>query len=747
MSDAERAYFGNGTCPPVEVPTFSPICASPAIDGSRPLALDVPVPVFYPVIPPSECACLKFNSSPHDVIVKIHDDHRNPTGKAKVAINPVGDCCDGINEVVPWVTIDLPCPLEDADILNETYDLGHGAKITQKLWVEDCGYRFESKSSAIDCPLLENGTVFSETYDLGHGAKITQKLEVRDCEFVWSTSSTPMQIAIPNYWNPCLNSTRMTVNATYKDKDGVTTKTLAVNPVSITGNMAGNCLQYSFGALTLDLSPIQTIIGSGGSAFQGDDNNLYVDGGSGADEKTWNGGGIGDIDRNDQEAYVKQRGPKMTGRPADYPFVAGQLVKSINRGFRITANNGNDVAGAWISWKANNDKSGVVKGDTAAGDVSGNLSMVLPSGFQWDKLGIAINLSHFLWNPSGILKRMNEPGDAVLVSPPPAMHKSGTYTGRNASGLAMYVKASDRLTTTVEDGLMVNCGNGIRVFGADGRTASEEMTNENDYRVGLTEVYGHDGDFNFSWDHKMVINDELTDKYSVIPEDVDPVGDAIGNNGGAEFARDHDYTILVGLPLPTAGWDGARDWLWQCSLREDEGSYVGAPADSPMGQLKQAHGDLVDLLRGLETTKTNLENAIRNMNNAYAALGTAAASLQNTADSVHGSTNVQTLSNAVESLASGVSTVATALQNTMNPMINTLTTFKDPVVANVAPLANGIGATQNILEGILQWCSTWTAAYMHISKAGTIMAINGDYNRPTSQNRHYRAPAPAQANA
>ena len=52
MSDKFR--FGNGTCPSIEVDPFRPICRKPGIDPSEAMSLEVPVPMFAPVVPPPE---------------------------------------------------------------------------------------------------------------------------------------------------------------------------------------------------------------------------------------------------------------------------------------------------------------------------------------------------------------------------------------------------------------------------------------------------------------------------------------------------------------------------------------------------------------------------------------------------------------------------------------------------------------------------------------------------------------------
>lgn len=472
LSARWRVQFGglNAGCPTVWAAPFTPICSKGDVDGSTPLTLDVPVPVFAPYIPPSECACFTFNSAEKaKVNVTMHGGNKqNATGTAKVEINSTGDCCDGRYEVTPTIAIDIPeCVTKDTTLEEREVALGAGGSIKYKLYMTNC------------VPHLD----------------IIQKTPVKQFD---------------GDINLCLSPSTFTIKATGRTEDGVA-RELDSQQVNLTpGNGTGtyaDCMQYSLDNITLDLSGLD--FGNGGSVFKDStDGNLYTDGSPDPKEDTWYGGGLGDRGDNTHEDEVLSRGPAMRGYAS--PLGSGDhYVQYAQANFSITTDNGTETQTVWYSARKLSADENMPYGAT------GNLNMVMPTGFQWHERGLALNLCTFEWNPSGLLSSMEENGFAALVSPAPALHKSdasprnGQSVGdRNASGLCIYPTDTQ---TTIAPGLSVKDGNGLRIFGKDTKTDDTEITNTevvtND-RLGTLEVFAHDGDFKFNYDGKMVINDE-----------------------------------------------------------------------------------------------------------------------------------------------------------------------------------------------------------------------------------------------
>ena len=429
---ADKFKFGNGTCSTIEVEPFAPICHKPDVPGSEALTLEVPAPVFAPVVPPQECACFTFAKGEAEVAVKTSNQRPLPKSKVAVAITQeTDDCCSGAYKITPTFEIYIPEP------------------------------------------------------------------------------PTP---------HLCLAETTIQVKAKYHDEDAEDqTRTVASNAATVSVTLENGCPKYNFGEIMLDLTGIPTGgFGNGGSVFKDDDdNNLYMDGGLGAGD-TWYGGGIGDRAANNYEELVFCRGPAMRGyaSPAgsgDHPVPYVNNVSDNTSLFKITTDGGTRQAVAWCSRGRASDGSDAV-GATPNGYVDGNLSMVLPTGFQWHSKGLAINLCDFEWNESGLLSLMHETGMAALVSPAPSLFKSTasavsgvTRASMNASGLAIYPRGTNPLR---DPGLFVNDGNGLRIFGVDAKTTSSGTTETwNADKLGTLEVYGHSGDFLFNYDGKMVIND------------------------------------------------------------------------------------------------------------------------------------------------------------------------------------------------------------------------------------------------
>lgn len=381
----------------------------------------------------------------------------------------------------------------------------------------------------------------TETKALTNGGtgSITLKLQRVDCVTRMSLDVTPIEIPIPviNVPPMCLETASGDVTVTYTDEAGTEHESTVTNGIRLTANNDGACKKYtpsvSINLGTLNLSGF----GNDGTVFMSsdeDDDNLYIDGTIDLAKTTWYGGGYGDRANNSHAADVFCRGPKMrngmsplatgTADTNDYPvpdFITTTTTQ--NPGFMLTNATGQQATARWASSRKANDgtlATGPVT-DTVEGEEHtyqlGNLSMVMPTGFQWHNRGIAVVLTHFWWADSGILGAVNETNTAVLLAPAPAVHKNHVRNnvnleGQNASGLVL--DPDNRATVT--DGLAVNDGPGLRIFGLDAKTQDTEITGTNAAtKVGRLEVYAHNDDFKFTDDTsgsvldggKLVLND------------------------------------------------------------------------------------------------------------------------------------------------------------------------------------------------------------------------------------------------
>lgn len=728
MSSTDKFRFGNGTCSTIEVDKFSPICDHPGVSGSSPLNLDVPIPVFHPVVPPIECACFTFVPTTADVTVTRENDPGKITGRATVEITQKDDdCCSGKYEITPTITIDVADCMEKDWSVSKTYE-------------------------------------FNRT-DAGYSGSFTVTLKMKDCVPSLEITGTkltvpqPPPISIPPV---CLKSVDpFNLNIKYYDrKNHGNTEQTETKSVTLTADNTGECKTFTVEDVTLDLTAMSSIA-NGGSVFQDGDGNLYTDGSYGGQtETTWYGGGIGNIPDNNAADSVVCRGPLMRSAPdGKYPFdtAAQHLVPHIalDGKFKITDKQGSEYAFSWVSWCAKDEEDGEKSIQDESGEegvATGNLDMVLPSGFQWHERGIAINLTQFNWNPSGILNFMSETNTGVLISPSPALHVGGDLDGMNASGLAMQVEDTalypiHSLESTVSDGLMVSCGFGMRVFATDSKTSETAAQlrairdNSRDRtRIGALEVYGHKDDFNFNTDDKMVLNDEKTDTWSIIPDDINPVDPSEYDGDGAMYGRgaeSTDYAMMVGMPLINYGWDNYRGWMYRCSMQTENRTTMDA--------LTTAHNDLLTLVSSLRpngTAGAAILGAISSVNNQKTALNGTAADLRNLANRIAGGSysQVSDVAAAVSDLAGAVSSLASAVPAALGAVANAITTFNTPLTNNVTKLADAVGAIKPILNNILKWCGGWNCAYVHVGKAGMIMAVNDDLERPAKSLRHYDHP-------
>lgn len=570
MGDAGKFRFGNGTCSAIEVDRFSPICDFPDIPGSQPLTLEVPVPTFAPFIPPSECACFAFDAAQGPVHVTMRQRStitpENPlVNTARVEVKSKGDCCDGLYEITPWIDIQIPeCLSEDHTISENTVDLGEHGSLTYKLKLVDCVPRLEITANPV--------------------------------------SFNPPIIVTPPF---CLNNPSITVTPIYytigadADHHVQHTGTPSTATGTVTTDAAG-CKTIAFSGsagFTVDV----TSFNNQGSVFRDSDtNSLYTDGSYDVNVPTWYGGGLGDVAADNHENTVGRRGPAMRGGASaccqnaanctvDYLVPHVTHADGNNKSeFKITTANGTKKAVVWNSRRISNDETrvGVFTDTTIA---TGNLSMVLPAGFQWNKRGVALNLCNFGWNASGLLSVMEETGVAALVSPGPCAFVDGAYIantnprrqvgGLDASGLNLTYPA-DPFT----GGLSVADGCGLRIFGTDTKTKTSESQSAADARFGQLEVFAHDGDFKFNYDGKLVIDDSAVT--GVVNGNVTTINPVLPLALPAEtpaeskFNRTTDTVLRIGLTTGGAslGWNepATSAWLAKCVL--DDGN-VGDAAD------------------------------------------------------------------------------------------------------------------------------------------------------------------------
>jgi len=597
MSDTVFKFGAGKACTSIEVAPFTPICSKPAVPGSEALTLEVPAPVFAPVVPPQECACFAFKDGKANVTVTMEAGHGSGSGTASVGIAATGDCCNGAYEVTPTIEITVP-----------------------------------------ECVTADH-VIYSNTTDLGYGGSITCTLGIRNCVPYFEMSSVPVSVTLPNIPNLCLGATNIEVKATYIDANG-DEQTASSGSVTVSNSVDDHgCQKYSFGTITLDLRDLPTGgFGNGGSVFKASDGDLYLDGTIDVNDDVWYGGGLGNLLTDDPDA-VLCRGPKMIGRSvAGLSVSANSPVQYVNENFRLLNDDGTTEAAAWhSSRKATTTTGGVTtttvdngtitiageRGQTGLQYVGGNLSVVLPSGFQWHEKGLALNLSHFFWEKSGLLSVMEETGMAALVSPAPAVFSDDAQayaTGAPRAGAAaggLRIDPDKDATLKTEPGLYIAAGDGLRVFGLDAKTPSGEgadasgataaerigqlevmygpgfrvrkansgttpqyldapvdaagalVPNEgrglrvhgvtktttaetdNDQKNKL-EVYGHSGDFLFNYDGKMVINDQ-PNASGTVETNTRPVGGNPATLNGKVFTRSADCTIPVVAATYKAG--------------------------------------------------------------------------------------------------------------------------------------------------------------------------------------------------
>lgn len=720
----EKFSFGNETCNPhIEVDVFEPVCAHDEIPGSEPLTLEVPVPTFVPIIPPPECTCLTFQQS--DSISRVSMTMRkrstitdkNPLkNTAKTTIEAQGDCCDGTYKIGTWVTLEVPeCLHADGLIDSKTYN-------------------------------------FNDDAASGISGSITVETWMKDCVPVLKVSGEPLRVHVdpPIISIPplCINPADITVKPMYytRDADGdLILNTRDENYSGTTVNMTvadveGGCKQLSFsngddGAVTLDLTGLSTF-GNGGSVAQLGDHNLYIDGAVDEDLPGYYGGGYGDWKVADTTNHINydetfSRGPLMryTRGDADPSPVLASVnqypvpVAAVDTYFAVaTETNGTTTWDQSKTWQS--ARRSACNGQDAGKNcrtVAGNLDVIWPTGVQWgtDGLSLALPLTEFLFNESGILSEAQETGAAALISPGPATTRAygngAMLKGENASGLVSRPKDNAE-AARISDGLRVNAGAGLRIYGLlDGRVASDDAgggshtaTGYDSTRQGQLEVFGHSGDFLFNHDGKMVINDEKSSTNVVLPL-LAALGSECRATASDKFTRDGDRTLRLCLIQPRMGADSDKYW----GLSGCEGDWIKKPV-FPSGDVAASSGGYTFRAAG-------------DVKNRLAAL-------------------ISAIANSSSTNWNLVAGNCIASHDTRSVGGNNFTvTEADDANAQkqLLVLAWEMSALAQAVVNIQSWLANCLAyAYVHVGKAGTVLAINGDSSAPATTDRHYQASAP-----
>jgi len=556
MSSATGVRFGNGTCSTITVEPFTPICSKPAVAGSTPLTLDVPVPSFTPVVPPQECVCFTFTDTAKPATVTIHPGPgHTPGGTASVTIKTPddADCCNGVYEVTPTITIDIPECL-----------IPNGTIITEKT-----------------VPLGENGN-----------GSITYKLTMQDCRPQLEIKTVPFKIPTIGGGGMCLANTDISLGAKYQDSSGNwhTTNSITINGTVGTDTQSG-CPKYEFEDGVIDMTGLFPGFDNGGDVNE-IGGMLFINGEVDENLPAFYGGGYGDW-RADGGTYGGDdsfcRGPlmryKSTQATDPSPVLAAPVksypvpVSPVETYFAYVDDDGWSQEQKWSSSRAEPCASDA---DATCRAMSGNLDMIWPTGVQWhtDGLSLALPLTEFLFNDAGILSEAQEKQVAALVSPGPATTKQYSETraynnrnitlsldaGKNASGLISRPGTANSENSKILDGLRVNAGRGLHIYGVlepkDYETCElGEHNNTTDYdasRQGALELYanigyrkGDLGDFLFDWDGRLVINDSASNAFNTGTSD-DEIWtcpyfvSGHGTNAYLDsYKRDHDCTVSV----------------------------------------------------------------------------------------------------------------------------------------------------------------------------------------------------------
>ena len=733
----EKFSFGNGTCNPhIEVDAFEPVCAHDEIPGSEPLTLEVPVPTFVPIVPPPECTCLTFQQSDRISRVSMTMRRRSTiTDKsplkntAKTTIEAQGDCCDGTYDIGTWITLEVPeCLHADGLIDSKTYNFnddaasGISGSITIETWMKDC------------VPVL----------------KVTgEPLRVH---------IDPPIISIPPL---CINPADITVKPVYytRDEDGRLVSNADDENSGTTVHMSvtdgvGGCKQLSFsngegGAVTLDLTGLSTF-GNGGSVAQLDDHNLYIDGAVDKDLPGYFGGGYGDwkVGSNNVN-YDKtfSRGPLMRytdteGAADPSPVLSGSVnqytvpVEAVDTYFAVATETNDsttwDQSKTWQSARrsACNDQ------DTGKNcrTVVGNLDVIWPTGIQWstDGLSLALPLTDFLFNESGILSEAQETGVAARVSPGPATTlaygNGAMLAGENASGLVSRAKDSAE-AARISDGLRVNAGAGLRIYGLlDGRVASDDAgggshtatTGYDSARQGQLEVMYGPG-FRI-----RAANSGTTPQYRDKPVDED--GALVPNEGRG--LRVHGVTKMGSDSTDAAHKNELEVFGHSGDFKFNyDGKMVINDEKTNTNTITPIRGEPADQQGATFTRNGDVTFITPFVNPTTGGWISPTASGHETAWLGH-----CTLQNTYQTNVNALNTLVTNMYNAIHGNNN--------YALHASDVVSAFGDIYSVLNAILAWCHGWYYGFTHIGTGGTILAIDNKTAAPAATDRHHQASAP-----
>lgn len=442
-----ETVFGPG-CADIRVERFEAICSRPALTASTPMTFDVPVPSFAFPYPPTECVCFDFKTNPAKTTVVAN---KEPTSRVK--IEPSEDCCSGVYTVTPIIEVPQ-CTIENYE-LSDTFLLDSmGSTATWRLTMQDCQPRLSFTTDIK--PLVVPSSCFRVVGD--------------KCSDAGDPSAN------------CDDVSKLWFALTLKAGDEAYQKHNVYFNVKKTND--NNCSTYQISSGTMDLGALfgtgnpvflKPNDGSGGGSIAG----LHLDGSPSSGE-TWYGGGIGNI-ADDAYGGVIRRGALMRNgnEVAGLEKVSIPLVQWDNTHQII--NTGNTPAPSWSSVNPDTENAGTI----------GNLNITMPTGLQWHSRGVALNMSTFQWNPSGLLSTFEESNVSALISPAPTV-TTVENTQVNASG--MNIVTDDTAIpdgVILKPGLKVDAGYGLRICGIDARTPeyAKKDWNYPDDRQGKLEVH------------------------------------------------------------------------------------------------------------------------------------------------------------------------------------------------------------------------------------------------------------------
>ena len=442
--------FGKPGCtnPEICIPPFKPICAFDVPRATEPMTLEAPHPLIVLPLPPSECACFSFEEKNGTVSIKKKADKTVP--KFTVEIKQASpDCCEGKYQVTP--SIEIPECIMDDDVKTGTCELG------------------------------------------GLGGTLVWTLKRTNCELSLEMSG---DIPVPSIPLPCLptfNLNTTNVKIKYKENASDTQEKETTGAFKVREDREHGCPLYVPEEMNLGVlgsmgfangGGVSKISGGGGG---GGDDKLQIDGGTKDGKDTWYGGGYGDRPNNDYYNNTFCRGPVMRGNQPS-PVSLGEDGYPVPKAttptaFDMVVGNKHTAQTMWTSGRMTVGNNGKYAWASSA-----NLNIVWPTGAQWHTRGLALTLTEFEYNDSGVLSYAEEKGESILVSPAPAYTVAADGKQEQpASGLVVLADPSE--TSRIQHGLRVNAGDGLRIYGiGDGSTASDD---EDESRQGALEImYG-----------------------------------------------------------------------------------------------------------------------------------------------------------------------------------------------------------------------------------------------------------------